>query len=173
MTVKSTIERANIEIAAGRHWRAKEILASSLQTYGYSREIYYAYANLLLALGDDLEAGRFYLLSVDEPDAAQSRVMELFLARYRNDGWQLLRSRFPTSARALKLGDYPSVLRSCLERLGAPELLIPQQAISNQASKPFSWTLPVGCIVAIVALVTCTIIGAYTIVRWMATALQL
>lgn len=172
MTVESTIERASTEIATGRQWRAKEILASSLQTYGYSREIYYAYANLLLGLGDDLEAGRFYLLSVDEPDTDQSRVMELFLTRYRNDDWQLLRSRFPKSARVLNLGDYPSVLRRRLQSLGAPELLIPQQIISGQTSKSFSWAIPVGCIAAIIALVTCTVIGAYTIVRWMAMALQ-
>ncbi len=166
MTVKSTIERANIEMAAGRHWRAKEILASSLQTYGYSREIFYAYANILLALGDDLEAGRFYLLSVDEPDAAQSRVMELFLTRYRNGGWQLLRSRFPRSARLKKLADYPSVLRSQLERLGAPETMLPEQAIAHHAGKSSSWVIPAGCIIAMAALATCAVIGAYTIARW-------
>ncbi len=41
MTIAKTIQRAQAELTDGRPWRAKEILASSLAAYGYSREIYF------------------------------------------------------------------------------------------------------------------------------------
>lgn len=75
MTIESTIRRARSEIEGGRLWRAKEILASSIPHYGYSIEIYRAYADVLIELGDELKAGGYYLLSVDEPNNRQERAM--------------------------------------------------------------------------------------------------
>ncbi len=72
MTIQSTLEKAEAEATQGRLWRAKEILASSLVNYGYSREIYLALANLFAEMGESLEAGKYYLLSVDEPSKLKS-----------------------------------------------------------------------------------------------------
>jgi hypothetical protein len=93
MTIESTISRAADEITNGRLWRAKEILGSSVSTYGYSREVFHALAKVLRQMGDELEAGKFLLLAVDKPSASELDAINLFLARYDDkttvNFWQL------------------------------------------------------------------------------------
>lgn len=168
MTIESTIQRAGKEIAEGRLWRAKEILSSSVSTYGFSREIFVAYANLLLRMGDDFDAGRYYLLSVDEPDESQKRVMSLFMQRYRNDGWQQLHSRFPHAARIENRDSYPTFLSAHLRSLNAPEILTKKQEIARSVSGLNTWLLTFGCLAAALSIAICTLVGAYTILSWIA-----
>ncbi len=67
MALASTLKRAEDEIENGRLWRAKEILSSSISTYGYEPALFRAYAQLVFQLGDRMEAGRFFLLSAIAP----------------------------------------------------------------------------------------------------------
>lgn len=164
MTVESTIARANAEIVNGRLWRAKEILSSSLSTYGYSPNIYLAYANLLLQAGDDLAAGKYYLLSVDEPDEAQKRAIDLFLTRHQKDDWRQLFSSFPKPAQIQKRDEYPTYLRSHLMSRQAPELLYQAPLAPSVWT---TWVLPAGCLAAALGTALCALVGAYTLLLWL------
>ena len=167
MTIESTIERARAEIESGRLWRAKEILASSLATYGFSRAINLAYADVLYSLGDRLDAGKYYLLSVDEPNQVQRPAVQLFLDRYRKDDWQQLVSRFPASARTVNVAALPNALANHLLVLGAPaELQRDSRAGSLRSSIWLNYWLPFGCLAAALAIGTCALVGAYTILNW-------
>lgn len=166
MTITKTIQRAQAESSDGRLWRAKEILASSLSAYGYSREIYLAYANVLVQLGDHLDAGRFYLLSVDEPDDQQRPLVVLFLKRHQKDDWMRLLRRFPKPAQLSERSKYPAYLRNYLETLNAPTNLYQEQLNATLAYDRPNWLLPMTCFsIAIVATV-CAVVGAYTLVGW-------
>lgn len=166
MTIVKTIQRAQAELSDGRLWRAKEILASSLSAYGYSREIYLAYANVLDQTGDHLEAGRFYLLSVDEPDVQQRQLMELFLKRYQKDDWMRLLLRFPKPARLGERSKYPTYLQNYLATLKAPSIIDPGQLKSTLAYDRPNWLLPMTCFSVTIVAIVCVIIGAYTLVCW-------
>ena len=166
MTIAKTIQRAQAELSDGRLWRAKEILASSLSAYGYSREIYLAYANVLVQLGDQLEAGRFYLLSVDEPDDQQRPLVELFLKRHQKDDWMRLLLRFPKPARLSERSKYPDYLRNYLETLKAPSNNDQEQLKPNLAYERPNWLLPMTCLSVTIIAIVCVVVGAHTLVGW-------
>ena len=166
MSIAKTIQRVEAELCDGRAWRAREILASSLSAYGYSREIYLAYANVLVQLGDHLEAGRFYLLSVDEPDEQQRPLVELFLQRYHQDDWMRLLIRFPKPARLSERSKYPNYLRNHLETLNAPSITDQEQLIPNLAYDRPNCLLPTTCLSVTIVATICAVVGAYTIVGW-------
>lgn len=166
MTIAKTIQRAEAELSDGRLWRAKEILASSLSAYGYSREIYLAYANVLVQLGDQLEAGRFYLLSVDEPDDQQRPLVELFLKRHQKDDWMRLLLRFPKPARLSERGNYPTYLRDYLVTLQAPSIIDQEQLKPNLAYERPNWLLPMTCLSVTIIAIVCVVVGAHTLVGW-------
>ncbi len=166
MTVESTLRRVNAEIAEGRLWRGKEILSSSLSTYGYSREIFFEYAILLMKMGDEFEAGKYFLLSVDDPDSTQERVMTLFLQRFQHDTWQQLLSRFPRSACIDSREGYPMFLRNQLVRLQMPEAFLKEPETAKPVGR-YMRLLPIGCIVVVTAIAICSKVGGYTILKWL------
>lgn len=167
MTVDATIQRALSAIAEGRLWRAKEILSSSIPQYGYSMELYRTYADLLYKMGDDLQAGRYYLLSIDEPSVAQANAMELFLSKHQKSGWSQLLSQFPRSARLSHRDEYPKMLRERLVLWQAPEILAdPQRHASRQPSR-LARLLPLGCVIVTIGVAACASIGVYTILSWL------
>ena len=121
MPAESTLERVEKEIANGRLWRAKEILRSSIANVGYSKPILHRLADVLLSMNDDMEAGKYFLLAVDEPNARQLAAMELFLTRYARQGFRGVLKQFPPKTRQRLLSEYPTFLSQRLRDLGAPE----------------------------------------------------
>ncbi len=148
MTIQSTLEKAEAEATQGRLWRAKEILASSLVNYGYSREIYLALANLFAEMGESLEAGKYYLLSVDEPSKAQKQQIDVFLARHRNADAQQLRSCFPNAAKRCPVAQYPQTLKAHLLALGATESTA-EARDDREKQGYFNSILSIGCVAAL------------------------
>ena len=169
MTVANTLSRADQEIQRGRLWRAKEILSSSLEQYEYSPEIYRKYAEVLLLMGDDLEAGRFLLLSVDEPNESELAAIRLFVERYKNDGYERLLRRFPRSARLSTVESYPEYFRNYLNQLGAPESLVDDKARGGDTimSRLVNGFVLSGCFVAVMFLGTCLALGLAQIWTWL------
>ena len=164
MTVEKTISRATEEIANGRLWRAKEILSSSISTYGYSRPVLQQLGEVLLQMSDDLEAGKFLLLSTDKPNEKELVAIELFLKRYGSLDYQKLLSQFPARVRLFERDDYPELLRSVLLEKGAPETLSSTEEIAANDSSAFGnffWTG--GCILLLLATLVCFGVGAITI----------
>ncbi len=166
MTVNSTISRANQEIRQENLWRAKEILGSSLSTYSHSPDLMYTYANVLMQMGDLLEAGRFVLLAVESPTGSELDAIELFLARTRElDHVQLLQ-KFPRNARLQNRDQYPQYLRNHLIQIGAPDDLRRNQPISEAKSNSNDRLYLVGCGLVAFCTLVCTLVGLTQVISW-------
>ena len=74
MTIKKLpIERANKAIQEGQLWRAKEILSGNIGIREFEPELYQHYGELLLKIGDLIEAGKYLFLSgVRKPEYNES-----------------------------------------------------------------------------------------------------
>jgi hypothetical protein len=168
MSVQSTISRAEAELANGRLWRAKEILGSSISVYGYSRDLLQSMANVLLRMGDDLEAGKYFLLSVETPTPSQREFIELFLSRCGDQKYHSLLAKFPAATRLENRDDYPEFLRNHLAKNGAPAKLFraTKQSVAV-SSGPKDRLFLIGCSVIGFALLACVVVGARTIYSWL------
>ena len=51
------------ELAEGRVWRSRELLAARVSTSDFNPDLFRRYAAVLHAMGDQDEAGRFYMLA--------------------------------------------------------------------------------------------------------------
>ncbi|MBL7224225.1 MAG: hypothetical protein ISS72_10250, partial [Candidatus Brocadiae bacterium] len=114
-------ERVDAAIAEGKLWRAKEILQGNLRTRGYDLELYERFGQVLLEMGDTLEAGKYLFLSgVRCPEYDEA--IELYLSRYARKAPRNLVGTFPRSARRANVADYPEAVRRVLRDLdtGAP-----------------------------------------------------
>lgn len=167
MTVESTISRADAEIGNGRLWRAREILGSSIVTYGYSREIFYALAKVLLEMGEDLEAGKYLLLSVDTPSDTELCAINVFLSRCNDRNFQALLAKFPKVARLRERDAYPEYLRKHLTKINAPQTIATQDIASSTNFSPlYDRLLLGGCSLVAFTVIACITVGAYTILSW-------
>ena len=75
------IERAKAEEAAGRAWRAKEILGGNVRQASFDAQLYREYGELLLRLGDQMEAGK-YLLLAGSTDPEHQPAINLCVGRH-------------------------------------------------------------------------------------------
>lgn len=169
MPVDKTIARANEEVAANRLWRAREILGSSISTYGYSREIYQALGEVLLKMGDELEAVKCFLLSVDNPNQPQMDAIKLFLTRCSPHDYKSVSARFPACARIESRDDYPKFLRRHLAEIGAPEKLRNELPGKPEFTKATEILFSFGCILFGILFFACAIIGAYNALLFITT----
>lgn len=114
------LERATEEVAAGRLWRAKEILGGNISSQGYSPERFAAYGRVLARMQDTKEAGKYLFLSglAEEGEVA---VVETFLAaaRHRQPSW--IYAQFPGTARRVAFAGFPERVRTDLRQLGFPD----------------------------------------------------
>lgn len=99
-------EAVDVEIAQGRLWRAKEILRGRLASGGYDADLFARYADVLAAMGDADEAGRYGLLA-GCLDGAHGERARAFLARRRSRPFAQLWSEMPAAARRGRVDDLP------------------------------------------------------------------
>jgi hypothetical protein len=79
---------------------------------------------VLLELGDQLEAGKYLMLSgVRWPEFAEA--IALFVKRFGGSQPRRLYAAFPRSARMARLNDYPEPVNEELRSLGLPESFHP------------------------------------------------
>jgi hypothetical protein len=105
MAEAACIARARAESDAGRFWRAKQILQGSMRNQGYSLEVYRAYGELLLGVGDLVEAGKYLFLSGARNDEFVPAI-DLYLHRYKIH-WRVLVATFPRAAKLERRLGYP------------------------------------------------------------------
>lgn len=167
MTIESTIVRANKEIQSKRLWRAKEILGSSISTYEYSPELLYAFANVLLLMGDTPEAGKYFLLSVDTPTEAELDAIKIFLSRSENLSYVQLLQKFPPKARLENRDQYPVYLRNHLIETGAPSKIASICHAPKSDVNSNDCLFLVGCGLFALCTVTCALVGLVQIISWL------
>jgi hypothetical protein len=105
------------EIAAGRPWRAKEMLAGRLADARYDAELFRRYAQVLADMRDDDAAGRYFLLA-GVRDGEGGMLARAFLARRRKQGIEAVWATMPAAARRLEAPMLPAGTKSLLIEAG-------------------------------------------------------
>jgi hypothetical protein len=115
--VADLLARADAEIAAGRVWRAKELLRGNLSSRA-EPALLERYGRLLDQLGDRVEAGRYLFFSgARQPEYEQP--IGLFLERHVKKSTRgALIALIPAAVRRRRFDELPSTLQEDLRRLG-------------------------------------------------------
>lgn len=103
------------EVAAGRLWRAKEILQGRLPSAGYDTCLYERYGSILLQLGDMKEAGKYLFLSGSRKPAYEQAI-GIFIGRHANS-INTLYGSFPAAVRGAAPSSYPACVLDELQAL--------------------------------------------------------
>lgn len=110
-------EKADGEIAAGRPWRAKEMLAGRIADARYEPELFRRYAEVLADMRDDDEAGRYFLLAGSR-EGEGGMLARAFLTRRRKQSVQALWATMPAAARRLEAPMLPAGTKALLIEAG-------------------------------------------------------
>lgn len=145
---------------AGNILRAKQILRSSLGNYGFSPALFRAYADVLLALNEKEQAGRYLFFSIEELedkhlDAISAFRNSRFGKNYKSIVWASPVDCVP------RLSDLPAYSRQALRDLGAPEDLSRLHSDSGER-----W-IPAVFLAAITVVIALAGIGFWTVIQWM------
>jgi len=131
---EDTRTRVEAEIRLGRLWRAKEILRGQIGTYPYDPALYGAYGDVLLRMGDKLEAGKYlFLAGREDPQATDA--IATFLKRFSHPGH--LWAQLPTRARLHELDGFPASVAGEMRRRGVKPS--PSQVVSADARPIGTW----------------------------------
>ena len=149
------IQRAQEEIQKGKLWRAKDILCGSLSNYPFNPELYQAYGELLMRMGDSREAGRFLFLS-GKRESGYQEAINIFLSQFEDAKKGQIYSTFPARARLSKLSEYPATVAEELKKRGFTEII--KHSSAPPHPKKFGDKLKNGCLV-IVAFIFIILIG--------------
>ncbi len=162
-------ERADAAIAAGRLWRAREILQGNVGLRGYDRHLFERYGQVLLQLGDTMEAGKYLFLS-GERKPEYEEAIGLFLARHGRRGSRQVIAEFPLVARLKYVSEYPEAVRRTLDELGvkgAPVRVAPPPAPASRPRRRVARRVfQVGCIILVAALFICAFLGIGIAFDW-------
>lgn len=163
------LTRVENEIAAGRLWRAKEIIRGTIGNAWPDSEVVERYGQILLLMGDDVEAGKYLWLSGvrrGEYDPA----IALFLRRHARHGRENLLAQIPKSFRRISLNELPPEIRNGLAEYSIRHSDFGRIGRSAaHAPAPPRWKEAVFAVVAI-GFFVCVIVGFgvgfYMIVGW-------
>lgn len=159
MPVENTIEKARAAQGEGNVLRAKEILKSSLGNYGFSPQLFLAYAETLLALDEPAQAGRYLFFSVQRLAKEHEEFVGEFLKKNSGEGYESIIRASPIKPLS-KLSELPDYSQKYLRDLGAPEDI--SCVFSNDDGR---WVLA-GCLMVLLAVVAFAVIGLITVFQW-------
>ena len=145
---------------AGNIQRAKQILRSSLGNYGFSPSLFRAYADVLLALNEKEQAGRYLFFSIEKledehQDAVSAFLNSRFGKNYKSIVWASPVDCVPC------LSELPAYSRQVLKDLGAPEDLPRLHSDSGDRC------ILTGCLAAMIVVLVLASIGLWTVIHWM------
>ena len=167
MSRQKTLERARAALNEGTLWRAKEILQGNISSHGYDPEIFECYGQVLLQMGDTIEAGKYLFLSgFQHPEYHDA--IERYLGRFDNTSVTDLRANFPRAIRRMKPVKLPTVVIERLRKRGLSEDQI-RDATEKKAGES-SWDEKLiigGCLFIFIILLVIIVIGLRTIASWL------
>ena len=165
-------ERVDTEVAEGRLWRAKEILQGNIRTLGYDTELFERYGQVLLAMGDVVEAGKYLFLSGEhKPDYHEP--IALYLSRHTRKDPRNLLGTFPDVSRLPQLADYPDAVRQTLEGLGISDETLANAPHYTWERRESIWTklgCGLGCVLCLAVLAflgACVLAGLPAVLEWL------
>jgi hypothetical protein len=118
--MKTSVEivaRARAEEAAGRVWKAKDILRGRIGSGPVDAEVFDVYGLLLERMGDRFEAGKYLFLS-GRRSPERAPAIEHFLTRQRGRHRADIWARLPSAVRAASFESLPPVVQQELTALG-------------------------------------------------------
>ena len=168
--VREKIRNAEVEIAAGRLWRAKEMLRGCMGSGSYALEpdLLEAYGRLLNQLGDRYEAGKYLLLS-GKTSTTYSEAISLYLDRNKRTVASDLIAQFPAAIRHHGLGHLPDNVRSILEQKGADPTEVNRREPLPYGMREPAWKAPILMVIVVATLLcglTLCTIGFVTVMDW-------
>ena len=107
-------------MAAGRMWRAKEILQGTISRGAGDPAILEQYGRILDRLGDRVEAGKYLFLSGTRTPE-YSEAIALFLKRHAKRHNKDFAGQLPASVRRRRFAELPMILQEDLRRLDVGE----------------------------------------------------
>ncbi|MEM6689616.1 MAG: hypothetical protein AAF664_09330 [Planctomycetota bacterium] len=167
MPIESTLAKARQAADLGDYGRAREVLSSSLPNYDYDPLLLAALADLALATGDRMDAGRWLLSFIDNPTDQQLESMKLFVDRHRRGGYRGLLSQLPNACRPRKIDESPAYLRGVLESLNAPRILQLDRATRAKGNSFEFVVVACGFGIAFLTLIVCFVVGFITTINWL------
>ncbi len=156
-SAEEIVRRAEAERAAGRIWRAKEILRGSIGSGRVEPVVLEAYGRLLESLGERVEAGRYLFASgVREPEYEET--IALFKSRCSDRRCAL--SRLPAALRRKGAAGLPATVLAELTAMNLPH----RPAARGGGAGPVKASPPnglkaAGCLLAGTIAIIGTIVG--------------
>jgi hypothetical protein len=168
--VREKLRKAEAETAAGRMWRAKEMLRGSIgsESYALEPDLLEAYGRLLDQLGDRYEAGKFLFLS-GKWDSGYGEAIELYLDRNKKASASDIIAQFPAAIRRRGLAHLPDNVRKMLEQKGADAAELERREPLSQGVRKLAWKDWLVMLIFIVTLlcgVFLCLVGFVTVMGW-------
>jgi hypothetical protein len=166
--------RIDNEVAAGRLWRAKEIVRGTIGNTWPDSAVVERYGQILLRIGDDVEAGKYLWLS-GVRRAEYEHAMELFLRRHARHGREILLGQIPRSFRRIPFDQLPQEVRGELTKYGVGSRDFGRKRRTpSDPPAPSRWTNALIAALAfgfLICVVVGGVVGLQVIVRWVIRAL--
>lgn len=161
-----TLARVDQAMADGELWRAKQILQGCIATKAYLPALYERYGQVLLQMGDTVEAGRHLFLSGSRRPEYEHAIA-LFRAKHGNVPARQLFASFPRRAKLTRIDDYPDALAHELRALGLPDDL-PQHLQTYKRDNVTGCAIGAWIVgIALLVMVLWSIAGIYWLARWL------
>jgi uncharacterized protein DUF6584 len=169
------LTRIDNEVAAGRLWRAKEIVRGRIGNTWPDSAVIERFGQMLLRMGDDVEAGKYLWLSGVRRGEYEPAIA-LFLRRHARHGRENLLAQIPKSFRRIPFNELPLGIRNELTECGVRTSDFgPKRTSPKQSAAPTRWRDAVFTTLAI-AFFACVIVGFgvgfRTIVGWIGRVLR-
>jgi hypothetical protein len=167
VTTQKTLERAERELHAGRIWRAKEILRGAIGAGHSDPVLLERYGQLLDALGDRVDAGR-YLFASGVREARYEAPIKLFLDRHSRATADQFARLMPRSVRRTAFPELPPALQEDLRHRGVPaaEFTAPHTSAPRLAMRLADRAIAAGAIAVAVLFLVAVVVGIFKILDW-------
>ncbi len=153
-------------INEGNLGRAREVIDGHLANSGYNTEILEQYGNILLLMGDKVNAGKYLFLS-DKRNDYYSESINLFLKRYGKNGYKNLLHSFPKYIKRLELSQFPDNIRQTLIDDGMPCNIKMNKAVKNLRNPTSNYLMTTGCLIVILIVLIIFGIGLFHSINYL------